>query len=315
MPELKSSYTAENVSSINRIRKNFDIFKLANKIGKRGDSKLLSKKIDISKGVVSQMRDEARILSNFPSIEKSKSNPLSRLKTDRELRLFSYKYNIWKLQVRDLTKKVKKWNEDIQENPLKVLTQKEHDIIIGTLLGDASIRKRERYSCLRFSHSIKQKAYFYWKVNKLIDLPISELRESYRTIGDKRNVHMLNFSTRTHPIFNYYRYLFYKSKKTINKKLLENLNPRSLAIWICDDGSFDRTQGYIVLCTNSFSLKEHELMKKCFNKKFGLDPTIGFRDKKYYYLRFKQEDSKKLIEIVRPFIPRCMKYKIGEENG
>jgi len=55
-------------------------------------------------------------------------------------------------------------------------------------------------------------------------------------------------------------------------------------------------------------------MKKFFNEKFGLNPTIGFRDGKYYYLRFKQDDSKKLIEIVRPFIPESMKYKIGEKN-
>ena len=39
-------------------------------------------------------------------------------------------------------------------------------------------------------------------------------------------------------------------------------------------------------------------------------------DKKYYYLRFKQEDSKKLIEIIKPFIINSMKYKIGEiKNG
>ena len=51
-------------------------------------------------------------------------------------------------------------------------------------------------------------------------------------------------------------------------------------------------------------------------KKFGLNPTIGFRDKKYYYLRFKQKDSRKLIEVIKPFIPSCMNYKIGEtKNG
>jgi len=51
-----------------------------------------------------------------------------------------------------------------------------------------------------------------------------------------------------------------------------------------------------------------------FNGKFGLDPIIGFRDGKYYYLRFKQEDTKKLIEIIKPFIPSSMLYKIGGRN-
>ena len=48
-----------------------------------------------------------------------------------------------------------------------------------------------------------------------------------------------------------------------------------------------------------------------FKEQFGLNPTIAFRDNKYYYLRFKKEDSKKLIEIVKPFIPLSMLYKVG----
>jgi len=132
---------------------------------------------------------------------------------------------------------------------------------------------------------------------------------------NERKVTMINLSTKTHPVFNYYRNLFYGSdKKIITREILDQLNPRSLAIWICDDGSYDNTQGYIVLCTNSFSLEEHKLMKKFFNEKFGLDPTIGFRDNKYYYLRFKQDDSKKLIKIIKPFITDSMIYKIGENK-
>ncbi|MEK6820204.1 MAG: hypothetical protein AABX71_00655, partial [Nanoarchaeota archaeon] len=120
----------------------------------------------------------------------------------------------------------------------------------------------------------------------------------------------------THSVFNYYRKLFYlNNRKIITKEILEQLNPKSLAIWVCDDGSYDNTQGYIVLCTNAYSLEEHKLMKEFFKEKFELDPTIGFRNNKYYFLRFKQQDSKKLIEIIKPFIPKCMGYKIGEKNA
>ena len=55
-------------------------------------------------------------------------------------------------------------------------------------------------------------------------------------------------------------------------------------------------------------------MKKYFNEVWGLDPTIGFRDNKYYYLRFKQDDSEKLIDIIKLYIPKGMKYKIGEKE-
>ena len=127
---------------------------------------------------------------------------------------------------------------------------------------------------------------------------------------------MIYLSTATHPVFNYYRRLFYSTgRKNITKEILEQLNPRSLAIWICDDGSYETRQGYIILCTNSYTLDEHKLMKEFFNEKFDLNPTIGFRDGKYYYLRFKQDDTKKLINIIKSFIPESMLYKIGEKNG
>ena len=127
---------------------------------------------------------------------------------------------------------------------------------------------------------------------------------------------MINLSTKTHPLFNYYRNLFYDNgRKVIIGDMLNQLNSRSLATWICDDGSYDNRQGYIILCTNAYSLEEHQLIKKIFNDKFGLDPTIGFRDGKYYYLRFKQSDSKRLIGLIKPYIQPSMKYKIGEENN
>ena len=111
--------------------------------------------------------------------------------------------------------------------------------------------------------------------------------------------------------------MFYKDgRKVIDKKILGQLNPRSLAIWVCDDGSYSNTQDYIILCTNSYSLEEHKLIKEFFEKRFELSPTIGFRDNKYYYLRFKKEDTQKLIKIIKPFIPESMIYKIGvSKNG
>ena len=248
-------------------------------------------------------------------MQKSKAGILARLRTDRELKIFSEKYDIYNISARNLIKLVRDWNIGIQKNPFLFISQEEHDMILGSLLGDASIRQREKNSCFRFSHSMKQRDYAEFKKNILINFNISEFREVKRRIRDDF-IHAMDFSTRTHPIFNYYRNLFYNNlKKVVNLNILEQLNPRSLAFWICDDGSYDNKQGYIVLCTNAYSLDEHNLIKEFFNKKFGLNPTIGFRDNKYYYLRFKQEDSKKLIEMIKPFIPQCMKYKIGEKEN
>ncbi len=306
---MAEQYTAE---SIRQIRAKFDIIEISRKIQKKGDILIVSKELKIKPRILASVLDEVRVLSLFPNMEKSKAGILARLRTNRELKIFAEKYDIYQTQARELIKLVKLWNKEIQRNPLLLITQEEHDLIIGSLLGDASIRQREKNSCFRFSHSIKQKDYSTFKKEKLINFNISEFREVKRKIG-QNFIHAIDFSTKTHPIFNYYQNLFYKNgRKVIANEILNQINPQSLVYWICDDGSYDNKQGYIILCTNSYSLEEHKLMKEFFKQRFGLDPTIGFRDNKYYYLRFKQEDSKKLINIIKPFIPESMKYKIGE---
>ena len=316
MPETKK-YTAESIKvleGLEGVRKMFDVIELSKRIKKKGDVLILSKELKIRPRILKSAVYEGRVLSLFPNLNKSKAGILASLRTDRELILFSKKYNIYNIPARKLIKLVREWNQEIQKNPLLLISQEEHDLAIGSLLGDASIRQREKNSCFRFSHSIKQREYCKFKKDILNNFNISEFREVKRKIRDDF-IHAVDFSTKTHPVFNYYRNLFYKNnRKIISIEILNQLNPRSLAFWVCDDGSRDNRQGYIILCTNAYNSEEHQLMKKFFNVQFGLDPTIGFRDGKYYYLRFKQEDSKKLIDIIKPFIPKCMVYKIGEQD-
>ncbi len=315
---VKSEYSAKDIKileGLEGVRKNFDVIELSKKIKRKGDVLILSNELKIKPRVLNSAKDEGRILSIFPDLQKSKAGILASLRTNRELRLFAQKHDVYTTSARKLIKIVRGWNKEVQNNPFLFISQKEHDLIIGSLLGDASVRQREINSCFRFSHSIKQKDYCYFKKSILNDFSISEFREVKRKFGNEV-IHAIDFSTKTHPIFNYYRNLFYENNiKTINKKILEQLNPNSLAIWICDDGSYNKKQGYLVLCTNSYSINEHKLIKDFFNNIFGLNPIIGFRDGKYYYLRFKQKDSEKLINIIKPYMPECMKYKIGVENG
>jgi len=300
-----------SAKSIKEVREKFDIVEISKKVKRKGDMLIISKELKIKPRSLKMAVDEARILTIFSKLEKSKAGILASLRTDRELGLFAEKYDIYKTQARKLIKLVQLWNKEVQSNPLLLLDQEECDLIVGSLLGDASIRQREKNSCFRVAHSIKQKEYINFKLNLLCHFHISEFQERIRKINF-REVKMIYLSTKTHAVFNYYRNLFYKNgRKVVTNEILNQITPRALTYWICDDGSYNNKQGYIILCTNSYSLEEHNLMKQFFNERFGLNPTIGFRDGKYYYLRFKQEDSKKLIEIIKPFIPEGMKYKIG----
>lgn len=296
------------------VRKRFDVVGLSKRIRKQGDILILSSELKIKPRILQEAVAEGRVLSLFPILDKSKAGILAALRTDREIKIFSEKCDVYKTPARKLTILVRQWKQDLQQNPFLLIGKEEHDLIIGSLMGDASIRQREKNSCFRFTHSIKQKEYAEFKKKILNNFNISEFREVKRKIGNNL-IHAIDFATKTHAIFNYYRALFYKNgRKIITTDILNQLTARSLAYWICDDCSYDNTQGYIVLCTNAYSLEEHQLIKEFFNKKFGLNPTIGFRDGKYYFLRFKQDDTKKLINIIKPFIPSSMIYKIGGKH-
>lgn len=317
MAEQKK-YGAEEIKvleGLEGVRKCFDVIELSKKIKRQGDILVLSKELKIRPRILQSAVDEGRILSIFPNLDKSKAGILARLRTNKELELFSKKHDIFNTPARKLRRMVITWNQELQTNPLILITPQQHSMIMGSLLGDASIRQREKNSCFRVAHTIKQKEYINLKLNLIKEYRISEFVERTRKINN-REVKMIYLATKTHPVFNYYRNLFYKNnRKIITKEILEQLTPESLAFWICDDGSYCSSLGYIILCTNAYTLEEHKLMKEFFNEKFGLNPTIGFRDNKYYYLRFIKEDTNKLVQIVKSYIPTSMNYKIGGKNA
>ena len=311
------SYKASSITehrTLQSVRDNHDIFNLSKQFNKRGDWNKLSEELNINRNALSRAVEEANILSIYPHILKSKVVPLSRLKTDKEKKLFFDKYNIDEISVKELYKLVKEWRGLLEKDPRILLTNEQHDLIVGSTLGDANVRQRDKNCSFRVGHSRKQEEYLKWKYNLLKEFTIRFPYWERRNVNE-RIVETLNFSTFTHHVFNFYRKLFYGTgRKAVTRELSNMLTPRSLAVWICDDGSFGKRDKYIILCTNSFSLDEHKIIKKYFEEVWNLSPTIGFRDKKYYYLRFKKKDTEKLIRIISPFILEDMKYKIGKKN-
>ncbi len=315
---MKDSYQATSIQvlkGLESVRENYDLNWLASQVKNRGDIEKIAKSLNIKRPTLARAIEEAYILSLFPGLSKSKATPLSRLRTEKELLYFAERYNIYKLEVRQIYRLVKEFRKEIENNPRIVLNSIQHDLIVGSVLGDASIRQREVNCNFRITHSKKQRVYLEWKYNLLKEFTKLGILSRKKEIQGKK-LEVVYFDTNTHYVFNYYRRSFYKNgRKAITKEVLSLLNPRSLAIWICDDGCYAGKQDYIMLSTHCFTLEEHKLMKQYFEEVWSVSPTIGFQDNKYYYLRFKVKDTKRLISIIKPFIPKGMEYKIGEENA
>jgi len=121
------------------------------------------------------------------------------------------------------------------------LSQREKNIIMGMILGDAHVRQLKKEARIEVAHSTSQKNYVLWKYENLKRWVISEpcLIKTYDARFDKTYTQW-RFRTKSHEVFSSLRKLFYpKGKKIIPKEIVNILkSPLSLAVWYMDDGTF-----------------------------------------------------------------------------
>ena len=80
-----------------------------------------------------------------------------------------------------------------------------------------------------------------------------------------------------------------------------------------DDGGW--TNSGVRISTNSFELKEVELLNDVLKSKYNLDTTIQkIWIKDQYSIYIKKQSIPDLINIVKPFIHSSMLYKLGIDN-
>jgi hypothetical protein len=114
---------------------------------------------------------------------------------------------------------------------------------------------------------------------------------------------------------NEYHTLFYKDnkKKIIPLNIQDLLTLRGLAQLIMGDGFFYK--GIIMLCTESFSKQEQELLINALHKNFGIQATLNKRISstgiKSYRIRISKRSMDKLIVSVKPYFIPEMLHKLG----
>ena len=188
-----------------------------------------------------------------------------------------------------------------------VISKKGHQILLGSLLGDAHLRRRGIYGngIFQEEHCLKQMDYLRWKNSFL------NFKEEFIKRNDKRfkseNYQQIRIYSLAKKELNYYHTLFYKNgKKRVTKEILEQLEPLAIAIWYCDDGCYDYRRDNVIFCIEGFNKKEKLSIIKFFKKKYGLNFKYY---KKYIYLL--KSEVPKFIQIIEPFIIKSMRYKIG----
>ena len=202
-------------------------------------------------------------------------------------------------------------NHDLRVVPF---TQRQKDIVLGSLLGDAYLRptkpSRKAFS-LSFSHGEKQKEYLDWKRSEFQNyVTQADYAVSVRDFHGNKPVY--SFSTISHPYLTELHDMCYATgKKDVTQEWCSLLSPLSLAVWYMDDGSINKRYGTIVLCTNSFSNEGQLMLIDCLGSRFGVKAVLEPRRNNQTVLRINASQRHRFLELVSPHIPDCMSYKLG----
>ncbi|HLG24980.1 MAG TPA: hypothetical protein VI564_08680 [Candidatus Nanoarchaeia archaeon] len=195
-------------------------------------------------------------------------------------------------------------------------------VLLGSLLGDGCLEKGSKNAGFSCCHNLKQKEYFFWKVDILKQY--FKVNYSYRKNGEKYFIYRLrtNYSEILTELHNL---IYIKSKlprrkwlKIINLDFLENLDKLGLAVWYCDDGTYCVRDKSCSIATLGFTQKENLLIKEYFLKKWNISAKVIKEIKKYrneyrtyYKLTFNKNETEKFLNLMKNFVPKSMVYKLG----
>lgn len=189
------------------------------------------------------------------------------------------------------------------------LSDREREIILGSMLGDGSLKLHRGYANARFSfrHSIKQKEYFDWKVGELkgISGPVNVFLQ--KKDGWSR-VEKLRFQSRALPsLTELYRRTCKKGKLIIERNWLNQLTTLSLLVWWCDDGSIIGGGRKGVFCTDGFEEKAVRRLAQYLKVVWKIKTHVGAinrvrqeETKRYWRLWLSTEELKRFLRIILP---------------
>ena len=193
------------------------------------------------------------------------------------------------------------------DNTVGSLTLIQRAVLIGSLLGDGSLRKQgtRTNALLEVNHAAKHSQYVDWKY-KIFQTHV--LTPPKRRFGNGKRV-VYRFTTRSLPVFTvYYNWFYDRKEKRIPRDLI--LDPLSLTVWFMDDGNKSRTSYY--LNTQQFQYEDQKYLIDLLEKSFGIHSTLN-RDKKYYRIRIAVSGISNFNKLISPYIVSCLKYKLSDD--
>jgi hypothetical protein len=213
--------------------------------------------------------------------------------------------------------------EYVQLSEVPASIRDPRSVIIGTLLGDASLvwpknKDHEPYGRgprLTLSHSKSQSdlVYVVEAALSMLDVKCSSGWTGGGGFANAQPKKWLSSQTSTF-LAELYPLFYRDGKKVLTKEVLDLVDDEALAYWIMDDGcaSYEESargkDKAISLATCCFSDEEHLLAVSSFASR-GLSASVK-RTGEYPLLSFDMDSSRKISRLVDPYFLPAMKYKL-----
>ena len=191
------------------------------------------------------------------------------------------------------------------------ITKESRNLLIGMLLGDGTISNNYVF---KKAHCAAQKDYLEWKIKQLGEAGIRNngIKSYIKTKGFNIGVPVYYTQLNIIPFIKVLRKVMYKEKKIIgNRKLLNRLDAKGIAIWYMDDGHINirkdkegRPMGFYIKIATCEPKDEVQTIIDFFKEQWNINFYMFHEGKKEdsYSLCCGTKEGLKFIDIVKPYV-------------
>lgn len=200
------------------------------------------------------------------------------------------------------------------------ITKESRNLLIALLLGDGTISNNNVF---KLSHCKEQRDYLEWKIKQLNEAGLrnSGLKEYISTKGYNTGKIVYYTQLNIIPFVKVLRRVFYKPYKRIgNRKLLNRLDAKGVAIWYMDDGHINyrktngKIHGFYIKIATCLPKEELQVIIDYFKDIWNIEFYMFHEGKKKdsYSLCCGTKEGIKFINIVKPYVEQVpsMLHKI-----
>ena len=191
------------------------------------------------------------------------------------------------------------------------ITKESRNLLIALLLGDGTICSNNVF---KLAHSEQQKDYLEWKIKQLNYAGVRNngLKSYVKTCGYNTGVNVYYTQLNIIPFIKVLRRVFYKPTKVLgNRKLLNRLDAKGIAIWYMDDGHINirkdengRPMGFYIKIATCLPKAELQIIIDYFKEIWDVNFYMFHEGKKEdsFSLCCGTKEGLKFINIVKKYV-------------